>query len=70
MTLISFVRRLSRLCRQGREKGQILSAGRAHRQWFRALIADNMASDLAGGQGHAETRPERRARSQDRRRDA
>jgi hypothetical protein len=29
-----------------------------------------MIIDLAGGQGDAETRPERRARSQDRRRDA
>lgn len=42
----------------------------AHRQWFRPAIADNMGGDLAGGQGDAETRPERRARDQDRRRDA
>ena len=42
----------------------------AHGDWFHELIVDKIVSDLAGGQGDAETRPERRARSQDRRRGA
>ena len=57
----------------GRRRRRSATVGvryRAHREWFGAGGADKMENELAGGQGDAETRPERRARGQDRRRGA
>ena len=52
------------------EFGFVFFHGSARTDVTSAVIADTMINVLAGGQGDAETRPERRARNQDRRWDA